>query len=137
MQISLPFTSAASFSSSIKSSHVIFFSSVKFLIMLVAKFVHFCSLPVVVLVVVVVVVVVIVVGWLVGWLVGICLSTFRDSQKGTARHMKNGTDGLFHNSVTNYQSSSRSVPEDGRLISHVCYEVHGSQSFLTTYLLFR
>ena len=67
VQISLPFTSATFFSSSMKSNHVIFFASVKFLIMLVAKFVHFCSLPVIVVVVVVVVVVVLVVVVVVGW----------------------------------------------------------------------
>jgi len=44
--------------------------------------------------------------------VGICLPTFRDSQKGTARPMKHGTDGLFHNSVINCQTTSRSLPED-------------------------
>ena len=69
--------------------------------------------------------------------VGIFLLTFRDSQRGNARPLKHGTDGLFHNSVTNYQRTSRSVPEDRRLISHVNYKIHGSQSFLTAYQPFK
>jgi hypothetical protein len=72
----------------------------------------------------------------VAW-VGICLPTFRDSQRGTARTFKRGTDGLFHNSVTHYQPTSRSVPVDRCLISHIYYQMHGSQSFLTTYQPFK
>jgi len=62
-------------------------------------------------------------GW--PWLCGVdwYLPTFRDSQTGTARPLQRGTDGLFHNSVTNYQPMSRGVPEVRRLISHVYYQI--------------
>ena len=55
--------------------------------------------------------------------VPICLPTFWDSQRGTARPLKHRTDGLFHNLVTNYQPTSRRVPEDRRLISLICYQI--------------
>jgi hypothetical protein len=69
--------------------------------------------------------------------VGIFLLTFRDSQRGNARPLKHGTDGLFHNSVTNYQPTSRSVPEDRRLISQVYFQIHRLEPFLTTHPPFK
>jgi len=65
------------------------------------------------------------------------LFVYRRFGTGTARPLKRGTDGLFHNSVTNYHPKSRSVPENRRLISHVCYLMHGSQSFFARYQPFR
>ena len=62
---------------------------------------------------------------------------YRRFGTGTPRPLKQGTDGLFHNSVTNYHPTSRSVPKYRRLISHVCYLMHGSQSFLTIYQPFK
>jgi hypothetical protein len=52
-----------------------------------------------------------------------------DSQKETARPLQRGTDGLFHNSVTNYQPTSRTVPEDRRLISHIYYQIMDRSHF--------
>jgi len=39
--------------------------------------------------------------------------------------------------VSPFGPMSRSLPEDRRLISHVYYKMHGSQSFLTTYQPFK
>jgi hypothetical protein len=54
--------------------------------------------------------------------------SIRDSQRGTARPSKDGTERLFQNSVTKYQLTRRSVAEDRRLIPHAKYQMHGSQS---------
>ena len=74
------------------------------------------------------------------WLCGVGWYLFTDvsgQTRGTARPLKHRTDGLFHSSVTSYHPTSRSVPEDRRLIARVCYQMHGSQSFLTTYQPFK
>jgi hypothetical protein len=47
---------------------------------------------------------------------GICVPTFRDRQRGTARYLIDGTDRLFHNILTKCQITPHSVPGDRRLI---------------------
>jgi hypothetical protein len=65
----------------------------------------------------------------VGWYL---FSDISEQPRGIARPLKDGTDRLFHNSLTNYQPTPQSVPEERHLISHVYYQMRGSRSFLTT-----